>query len=268
MSRLVLLSSTLARLSSEGMAPHIKFFGYFASAMAGAGSGDYINEVSDHSNIAWIAGNMSNKVSKAARNGMKSIISMRWELFDQYLNLRSDYRAAWQNIASAVQAAGIEHVAAFYPLDEPYWSASQNCVIDPSHCVTPEQMTTNLATVNALIHTTFPGVPVAVIFAASTLRNDNFVIPDGYDWVGFDCYHGTFDDCGGRSMSWYVERCALSYSRIKGLSLFPKPLCLRKPRRRRRGICWQKMTSIYSSYVRLRSSSESFRFSGTDQKEI
>ena len=64
MSRLVLLSSTLARLSSEGMAPHIKFFGYFASAMAGAGSGDYINEVSDHSNMAWIAGNMSNKVSK------------------------------------------------------------------------------------------------------------------------------------------------------------------------------------------------------------
>ena len=193
-------------LPFQVMAPHIKFFGYFASAMDGVGSGDYINDISDHSNIAWIAGNISNKVSKAARNGMKSIISMRWELFDEYLNLRSDYQAAWQNIASTVRTAGIEHVAAFYPLDEPYWTASQNCVISPSTCVTPEQMTTNLATVNALIHATFPGVPVAVIFAASTLRNNKFVIPNGYDWVGFDCYHGTFEDCGGRSMSWYVER--------------------------------------------------------------
>ena len=193
-------------LPSQVMAPHIKFFGYFGSAMDGAGSGDYINDISDHSNIAWIGGNISNKVSKAARNGMKSIISMRWELFDEYLNLRSDYQARWQNIASTVQTAGIEHVAAFYPLDEPYWSASQNCIISPSNCVTPEQMTTNLATVNALIHATFPGVPVAVIFAASTLRNNKFVIPNGYDWVGFDCYHGTFEDCSGRSMAWYVER--------------------------------------------------------------
>ena len=187
-------------------APHIKFFGYFASAMDGVGSGDYINDISDHSNTAWIAGNISNKVFKAAKHGMKSIISMRWELFDEYLDLKSDYQAAWEKIASAVQTAGIEHVAAFYPLDEPYWSASQNCVISPSNCVTPEQMTKNLATVNALIHKTFPGVPVAVIFAAATLRNDKFVIPNGYDWVGFDCYHGTFKDCGGRSMSWYVER--------------------------------------------------------------
>lgn len=199
-------SAALDPKAGACQAPHIKFFGYFASAMDGVGSGDYINDISDHSNTAWVAGNISNKVSKAAKNGMKSIISMRWELFDEYLDLKSDYQAAWEKIASAVQIAGIEHVAAFYPLDEPYWSASQNCVISPSNCVTPEQMTKNLATVNALIHKTFPGVPVAVIFAASTVRNDKFVIPNGYDWVGFDCYHGTFKDCGGRSMSWYVER--------------------------------------------------------------
>src|SRR5512145_2997310 len=75
------------------MAPHIQFFGYFASAMDGVGSGDYINDI-------------SNQVSKAVRNGMKSIISLRWELFDEYLNLRSDYQAAWQKIASTVKTAG------------------------------------------------------------------------------------------------------------------------------------------------------------------
>src|SRR5215212_2765652 len=59
--------------AGECHTPHIKFFGYFASAMDGVGGGDYINDISDHSNIAWIGGNISSKVSKAARNGMKSI---------------------------------------------------------------------------------------------------------------------------------------------------------------------------------------------------
>jgi hypothetical protein len=172
---------------------NVSLFGYFADAFDGVGTGDYIAAVSDHSNIAWVSGDVQQKMTEAAERGMKSILSMRWQLFDDAFNLRSDYLSSWNTqIVGPVKAAGIQNIAAFYPLDEPYWNAAT--AAKTGNGPTPAQMKANLETVNALIRSTFPGVPIAVIFAYPSV-NAALTIPQGYDWIGVDCY-GPFNSCG------------------------------------------------------------------------
>jgi hypothetical protein len=52
---------------------------------------------------------------------------------------------------------------------------------------------------------TFPGIPVAIAEAADNLTThysgQEYSVPPEIDWVGFDCYDGTFTNCGASHKS-------------------------------------------------------------------
>jgi hypothetical protein len=180
------------------VAPGLKYVGYFASAMDGVGTGDYTNEIADHVNVSWIQGNEITKLQNASARNMKAIISAFWYLFeiDENKNkrLHPDYRARWAALAAQIRPY-INDIAAFYPIDEPYWN-EPTCSMD----IRP-----SIETVISMIKADFPATPVAVLFAVPCVTPE-LIIPIGYDWVGFNCYR-SFVDCGNphQSVPWYAR---------------------------------------------------------------
>jgi hypothetical protein len=129
---------------------------------------------------------------------MGAVLNVSTVFFDlSDFTLQPNYQANWNSYADAVQPFA-PNIVAFYPLDEPFL---QNRPRD--------ELKHDLETVISLIKQRFPTKAVAVIFGYPTVSDtSNFVIPVGYDWVGFDCYpqtSGTFDDCFGHSIPWYVN---------------------------------------------------------------
>ena len=51
----------------------------------------------------------------------------------------------------------------------------------------------DLAQVNADVALLFPEFPRGVIFNHKEIVRDTFTLPDGYDWIGFDCYRSLYD---------------------------------------------------------------------------
>lgn len=179
--------------------PGLKYYGYFASAMDGVGTGDYTNQIADHANVSWIQGNEITKLQDASARNMKGIISLFWYLFKFDENdkpvLHERYRENWAALAAKIRPY-INDIAAFYPIDEPYWNdKTKTC---------PMEIRPSIETVISMIKADFPATPVAVLFAVPCVTSD-LIIPIGYDWVGFDCY-GSFVGCGGpgQSVPWYA----------------------------------------------------------------
>jgi hypothetical protein len=184
----------------------VRRFGYFASAFI---YGDHTPAIAPHSNVTWAsksgwisasteptnpAGDIA-RLESAKANDTKAILSIPGVFLDKNLRLRPDYAANWRQYSAAI-APYVQHVAAFYPLDEPY-------MVGEKYGITLAEMQKALETINASIESTFPGVPIAVIFNGAEITS-TLVIPKGYDWIGFDCY-GSFDDCKGHPIPWYVS---------------------------------------------------------------
>ncbi len=100
--------------------------------------------------------------------------------------LRPDYLARWQRVRELIRPYQ-DAIAAFYPLDEPYWNASAQGVSAPS-------IQKYFEIINDVVKRDFPSIPIAFV-EAYKMVNANLVIPRGVDWVGMDCY-GSFDRCG------------------------------------------------------------------------
>lgn len=183
-----------------------QYFGYYASASSDAGSRpDYITETSDHANIAWIRGeNDVEKLAAAASFHMGAILEIERIFFDEEFNLFSDFEDRWSKFAARISPYE-RSIVAFYPLDEPYLQAK--------HMSMPKlDMKAELEVVAAVIHRSFPGKPVAMIFTweaiAHAYYDDPFLSelnPKGFDWIGFDCY-GSWDNCYGHSIPWYEKQ--------------------------------------------------------------
>lgn len=179
----------------------LQYYGYFGSAQSGVSNGNYTAEISDHSNVTWIWGDSAGHdalLTDAHNRGMGAVLDVSSVFFDQtYWTLLPNYQTNWDNYAAAI-AGNIGSVVAFFPLDEPFTRGRPR-----------DEMKLNLETISTTIKATFPGKPVAVIFAPTTVGDTaNFVIPRGYDWVGFNCYPktgGSFDNCDGHSIPWYVD---------------------------------------------------------------
>lgn len=196
--------------------PGLTYLGYFASASDGVGIGDYTNQIADHTNVSWIGGSEVKKLQDASARNMKAIIGPFWYFFefdkDNKPRLRADYLTNWAALSAEIKPYTSD-IAAFYPIDEPYWH-------EPTHSCTTE-IKSDLEKVIATIKADFPTIPVAVFFAVPCVTSD-LRIPNGYDWVGFDCY-GSFIDCGAphKSAPWYAETLLSRMSPHQKLILAP-----------------------------------------------
>jgi hypothetical protein len=178
----------------------VEYFGPFASAFDGHGSGDHTAEVvANGSNLTWIAtGSLSTLIAKlqsAQSAGAKAVVILNPWLFQHNGSgfvASPDWQAQWADVASTIKSAGYaDTVAAFYPLDEPYLNAAPG---------TQAAMRDALTSMAAAIRAEFPTTPVGTILSYVELQigyGPSYV--SMFDWVGFDCY-GPWENCNGSTM--------------------------------------------------------------------
>jgi len=103
--------------------------------------------------------------------------------------------AQWNRHADSIRPY-ISNVAAFYLYDEPYGQLGYL-----GRSVVYQRLQRAAKTVKQ----TFPGIPVAIAEAADNLTTyyskQAYSVPPEIDWVGFDCYDGTFSNCGASHKS-------------------------------------------------------------------
>ena len=168
---------------------HLKYFGYYASAMEGAGQGDYVTETHQkmNANITMIASNnleyIKAKLILAKSLKMKVILSNQSFLFDEKYNVRNDL-TDWGKLSNLIQEYIVGEdptIVAFYPMDEPYSNAEYRGVDN-------QFMKNSLEKAGDIMKSYFPKTPLAVIFAASEIYKGDFSLPRNYDWFSFDLY--------------------------------------------------------------------------------
>ncbi len=153
----------------------LKYYGYYWVESGSYGS--HINECSDYTNLNWVE--RIDDVQVCAELNMQSILQVRWQFFiggecqsGEGVNpLRSDYQHQWNILAETIEPF-IDHISAFYMIDEPYW----NCVNE-----------SDLNTAIEIVKDTYPKIPVMVVFAYPSM-NESLTIPENADWIGFDHY--------------------------------------------------------------------------------
>jgi hypothetical protein len=175
---LILTVNMLLLINRADAAP--QYFGYYASSMAGVGSGEYSAYISDHANVSWIqdtAPATVSKIAQAASFNMKSVVSLTGTFFNGF-TLNPNYQVNWNAFADAITpSAG--NIAAFYVMDEPN-----------VHNVSAASLQTITA-----IKQRFPSIPIAVIYSYSD--TNNYPAIRSFDWVGIDCYSEGNFNCGG-----------------------------------------------------------------------
>ena len=181
------------------------YFGFYASDSEGAGTGSYMDQVKDQVNVAWVRGKDNLQKFKHARELHLNVALEISELFfdSTTFNLLPDYKKRWHDYAEAIRPH-IRSVAVIYPLDEPYLQAK--------HVRMPKKrMLRELEIVGKLIKSDFPHTPIAMIFTWEAIAHAHptdpllsELIPQSYNWIGFDCYR-SWDDCYGHSIPWYLD---------------------------------------------------------------
>ncbi len=208
-------ASSASNVSRENLS-----FGYCAGAVAHMGKGNYIEEIADHNNTAWVRGpadmdhpDVYDKMAQAKRHGMKLLIDISAVLFSDQFRLLPDYQARWDTYAERVRPY-IDNVAAFYPLDEPYlWSKRGY--------LTEKEMKAQLDLIGPMIHKTFPAAKVAMVFTARDLYQKNpDIFPISFDWFGFDCF-GSWNNCQGNPIPFYFDRIKAQLKRDQKIILIP-----------------------------------------------
>lgn len=175
-----------------------KYFGYYAGAMDGVGSGDYISELWTSSNLIFIksAGNFEAKLADCERRGVKAVITFDWLFLDNEFRLKSDYKEKFKAVEPIIQRYSAT-IAAFYGLDEPYANSA-------ARGVSAAETYNAQETMGRFLKSKFPTIPIGVIFTTGEVKTGNRLFPS-FDWFGFDCYNAEME-CGGQSVSWYFNK--------------------------------------------------------------
>ncbi len=188
----VFMGNSDIELQSSGKSfdnKHLKYFGFYASSMEGAGTGNYLLETHQNmnANIVMIASMnfeyIKSKFAEAKKLGMKVIFSNQGFLFDEKLSARSDL-TEWYKLLPLLKEYSMGEdptLVAFYPFDEPYSHGTE-------HGVSYATMKINLEKAGAIMKQDFPEIPIAVIFSITELKNTGMELPRNYDWFSFDLY--------------------------------------------------------------------------------
>ena len=180
---------------------HLEYVGFYASAQQ---HWEFTEELAPFTNLTWVslysADDIVARISAARDAGVKAVLSVQPHVFDRNFRKKPDYMASLAALQQRLLYEDlIDTVAMIYPVDEPLSHAAS------SNATSRRQMHADLAEINEAIAALFPGKPVGVILHYSEIFRDSFSIPEGYDWIGFDCYYSLWD-CDGKPMTAYYSR--------------------------------------------------------------
>ncbi len=196
-------------------APHVQYFGFYASAMA---HWNFTSELAPFTNLTWIHVGDGDRPLDGAREtverlrdardaGVSAVLSLEPFLFaDATGTPREDHEieAFLIDLRARIEEEDLlDTVALLYPKDEPFrefrrarnpdfWSQYVSGDVY-------DDIFEDLERVNAHLGAVFPEKPIGVILSGLELHHRFFRIPESYDWVGFDCYDNLFEACEGRS---------------------------------------------------------------------
>lgn len=205
-------------LSSRPTGPGIHYFGYFGTAAEtilgapdGCPDGDSTACVADSANITTIEASdpaeVARRLAEAQQLGMGAIVDASLIFFVGGAN-QAPNCGNWQNAWAALSSAISNYkstIVGFYLVDEPPPSTMNGT------CGPPDNQNIIAEEVAAISHD-FPNAHKMIVFEArNTLDDDSWTIPNGVDWLGYDCYPGTFQQCydlapGWKSVPYYLGR--------------------------------------------------------------
>jgi hypothetical protein len=179
---------------------HLAYFGFYASAMRQWNFTEFLSPVT---NITWLEmpkiDDVVTRVQEAADNNIQVALSVQPFIFDTSINLKPDYHQTLLELESRLAEEGLtEHIAMVYPIDEPFLRASN------SDTTNRGKIYEQLLVVNDELGALFPEIPLGVIFNNKEVIRSEFRIPDGYGWIGFDCYENMYD-CKGAPFTHYYS---------------------------------------------------------------
>ena len=158
---------------------NLRYYGYYWVNSA-EGKGYDLDKVVDYTNANLV--DSISTVKECAARGVQCILQVRWEFFAGSAApnpIRKDYKTYWDKTADQV-APYIGSVAAFYMIDEPYWNGVSK--IDLEKAI-------------VAVKNRFCKTPVMVVFAAPSLKEKSFAVPDSADWLGCDVYSNISKVC-------------------------------------------------------------------------
>lgn len=180
---------------------HLEYVGFYASAQQ---HWNFTEELAPFTNLTWVSvfqtEEIVSRIRQAQAAGVKAVLSVQPHVFDSGFQKRPDFMASLADLQQRLLYEDlIDSVAMIYPVDEPLYHAAR------SNTTSRAQMHLDLTEINQAIQSLFPDTPVGVIVHYSEVFRDSFTIPEGYDWIGFDCYYSLWD-CDGKPMTAYYSR--------------------------------------------------------------
>ena len=207
---------------------HSIYFGYINNGGFAGDKADYLPELVGSNNVAMIQDgkDLVARIKEATEVGMHVIVNAPNEFFrfaNGTISLAADYQIRWNALAATIKPYVDDGtIVGFYPLDEPYWEASNFKASNVDN--TKEEIRNAIELVNRTIKTTFPQAITMVIFSAyevERINDGSLQIPAGYDWLGFDCYGGFRTGCDGHSIPWFLNVLKTKLTARQHLILVP-----------------------------------------------
>jgi hypothetical protein len=203
-----------------------RYFGYF---MSGQICGNANDEVYDHSNLVWVhivfvddsPQAFIAELEKAKARGLAVVADVRPAFWAQMLDLHPSYESRWKTTEQFIRPYVEDGtIVALFHVEEP-----DGYVINGF--IEQSLAWSRMETVNSVIKKSFPETPITVTFNGWSLRDEYaswMRIPEGFDWISYDCYWG-WDDCYGISVPEYVKRLKkLRTSSQQKLAMIPQGL--------------------------------------------
>lgn len=194
----------------QGTTPNIQQFGFYNSD--DSGQGDFTSAISSFTNMVWIQSatwpnaTIINEITKAKNLHMGVVLETEWMFFTEpntgatfQLNSFSQFDTLWSQIQQTGLASSIK---ALYLFDEPFdrfMDTGTTCAAN-TPCASATTLLSNLNSVIAHVHSVAPGIPTMAIYNSPgsdhpaklvQLNNLTTWVPQGIDFVGFDCYYST-----------------------------------------------------------------------------
>jgi hypothetical protein len=225
-------------------APHVQYFGFYASAMA---HWNFTQELAPFTNLTWIhvgsgdrpvdgARETVERLREAREAGVSAVLSLEPFLFADARGTPrddEDIEAFLVELRARIEEEDLlDTVALLYPKDEPFREFRR--ARDPdfwSQYVSGDvydDIFDDLDRVNAHLETAFPEKPIGVILSGLELHHRFFRIPASYDWVGFDCYDNLFEACEGRSFMQLYGRLLANMTPEQRLIAVPETWALHR----------------------------------------
>jgi hypothetical protein len=207
---------------------HSIYFGYINNGGFSGDKADYLPELVGTNNVAMIqdGNDLVDKIKEAKEDGMYVIVNVPNEFFrfaNGTISLAPDYRMRWNALAAKIRPYVDDGtIVGFFPLDEPYWEASNFNASNVDN--TKDKIRNAIESANSAIKATFPQIITMVIFSAyevERISDGSLHIPAGYDWIGFDCYGAFRTGCDGHSIPWFFNVLKSKITATQHLILVP-----------------------------------------------